>query len=60
MAFWVGAVQVSKPSPLKGSWAVRGFGPPVVGTATAGVGAGGGATARARASTRRTASGVAP
>ncbi|MFD9012352.1 hypothetical protein ACFV0A_25295, partial [Streptomyces sp. NPDC059552] len=53
MAFWVGAVQASKPSPLKGSWALRGPGPPAVAAAPprapapAGARRGGGAAPRA-------------
>ncbi len=66
MAFWVGAVQASKPWPVKGFWTLRGS------TATAGVteatGAReateatgtGGVSVRACARTLCTASGVAP
>ncbi len=63
MARWVGAVQASKPAPVKGAWAVTAFGPATAEAGSAGAPWAPGAAAssvRARASSSRTASGASP
>lgn len=58
---WAGAVQASKPSPVKGAWALRGVSPPAASAGSA-VGRPGVVemTVRARARTLRTVSGASP